>query len=64
MSKRINIYMSEAKTDVTMKGNITEFDILLGVATLFDFLTPESKELALAKLNNIKNFEVGKLSEE
>lgn len=56
--------MSEAKTDVTMKGNITEFDILLGVATLFDFLTPESKELALAKLNNIKNLEVGELSEE
>ena len=57
MSTKINLYISDKYTNVTLADNTTDLDIFLGVAALFDKLTPDTKKLLIPKLQKLSDLE-------
>lgn len=53
--KEIKITLSDEYTKLNLDENITELDVVLGMATLFDRLSSDTKKLVLKKFaRNIK----------
>lgn len=58
---KFNINTSPKYTGLEIKGEASALDIILAICVLFDRLSPDSKELALKKLEKVKGYEEGQI---
>lgn len=61
MSKKITIKINDNCTNLKVPESLTFLDVYLSIATLFDLLDPDSKQLLIKKLEKIASFEAGEL---